>query len=374
MQSNIKYIVKKLYIMGGTAMNIVRKVITLFLVSLTIFALASTTQVKSISTLYLNERRIINAAVIFFTTDDPYTMEVIESLKEIESKTENNVKFTFLNPENNIALNSEILHNALQLNYDLIILYLPDRTEQAVESVINSVSQRNKALIIMNIPTEIVSKLSKMYKNVAFVTPDSKKAGIAQGNIIVDLWKSNKNALDKNGNGVLEYILLQGPNNDPQVVDRTKYAISTINDAGIKTQELAAVNAGWNKESARTSIDNLFLRYDGSIEAVISNNDAMAIGAIEALQKYGYNKGDKLKNIAVVGIDGLQEAKTLIDDGIMTGTVIQDPKVHSQLLYTVGVNLVNNLSPTENTNYQIIDGQIIIPFPYDTYVSKRNVK
>jgi ABC-type sugar transport system, periplasmic component len=360
--------------MGGAAMNILRKMITISLFSLTVFVLASTIQAKPTSSSDYNNRRIINGAVIFFSTDDPYTMKVVEGLKEIESVKENNVKFTFLNPQNNIAINNEILHNALQMNYDLFILYLPDRTEEAVESVINSVSQRNKALIIMNIPTEIVAKLSKIYNNVAFVTPDSKKAGIAQGNIIVDLWKSNKNALDKNGNDVLEYILLQGPTNDPQVVDRTKYAISTINDAGIKTKELAVANASWNKELARTSIDNLFLRYDGNIEAIISNNDAMAVGAIEALQKYGYNKGDKLKNIVVVGIDGLQEAKELIDNGVMTGTVIQDPKVNSQLLYTVGVNLVNNSSPTENTNYQIVDGQIIIPFPYDTYVSKRNGK
>ena len=51
----------------------------------------------------------------------------------------------------------------------------------------------------------------------------------------------------------------------------------------------------------------------------------MAIGAIEALQKYGYNKGDKSKYIPVVGIDGIPEAKDLINKGFMTGTVIQDP-------------------------------------------------
>lgn len=187
-------------------MNILRKIITLCLLSVAIIALINTTKVKSTLSSYINERRIINAVVIFFTTDDPYTSKVIENLKEIESKKENNVKYTFLNPENNIAINNEILHNALQGNYDLFILYLPDRTEEAVEMVINSVSQKNKALIIMNIPTEIVSKFSKKYNNVAFVTPDSKKAGIAQGNIIVDLWKINKNVIDKNGNDVLEYI------------------------------------------------------------------------------------------------------------------------------------------------------------------------
>ena len=51
----------------------------------------------------------------------------------------------------------------------------------------------------------------------------------------------------------------------------------------------------------------------------------MAIGAVEALQAYGYNKGDKSKNILVVGFDGLTEAKDLIDKGMMTGTIVQDP-------------------------------------------------
>jgi methyl-galactoside transport system substrate-binding protein len=356
-------------------MNILRKISILTLVSLVIFALGSILQVKPTSKAYGNNRRIINVAVIFFAPEeDPYTMKVIESFKEIENVKENNVKFTFLNPQNNIAINSEVLDKALQSDYDLYILYLPDRTQEAAEFVINRVSQSGKALILMNIPTEIVANVSKIYNKVAFVTPDSRRAGIAQGNIIVDLWNKNKKALDKNGNGVLEYVLLQGPTNDPQVVDRTKYAISTINDAGIKTQQIAVVNASWNRELAKTSLNNLLLRYGGNIEAIISNNDAMAIGAIEALQNFGYNKGDEFKNIAVVGIDGLQEAKDLIDKGFMTGTVIQDPKVQSELLYTIGVNLVNNLSPIENTNYQIVDGQVIIPFPYDTYVNKSGVK
>ena len=174
--------------------------------------------------------------------------------------------------------------------------------------------------------------------------------------------------IDKNRDNILQYVLLQGPTNDPQVVDRSKYAISTINDSGIKTQELIAVNAGWYKDLAKSSIESLFLKYSGQIEAIISNNDAMAIGAIEALQKYGYNTGDKSKNIAVVGIDGLQEAIDLIDKGSMSGTVIQDSNALAEVLYTVGMNLYNNLNPTENTNYEIVNGEIIIPFLYDALI------
>lgn len=60
-----------------------------------------------------------------------------------------------------------------------------------------------------------------------------------------------------------------------------QYSVSTINNSGIKTEELEHVNANWSKELAKDAISNLFLRYDGRIEAIIANNDAMAIGALK---------------------------------------------------------------------------------------------
>jgi methyl-galactoside transport system substrate-binding protein len=265
---------------------------------------------------------------------------------------------------------SEMLDAAVQSNYDLLVLYLPDRKAEVVEDVINRVKQKNIPLILMNIDPGVVSKVSKLYNKVAFATPDSKMAGIVQGKIIVDLWNNNKSLIDKNGDDILQYVLLKGPSDDPQVVDRTKYAISTINEAGIKTQELAAVNANWLEDLAKSSIDNLFLKLYGKVEAIISNNDAMAIGAIKSLQNFEYNKGDKTKEIAVVGIDGLPEARELVDKGFMTGTVIQESRVGAEFLYTVGMNLINNLEPTENTDYKTVEGEILIPYPYEPYVKK----
>ena len=89
--------------------------------------------------------------------------------------------------------------------------------------------------------------------------------------------------------------MLQASSNNSVAIARTKNSILAINNAGIKTQELALVNANFNKELAKEAIKSLFLRYGGNIEAIISNNDSMAIGAVEALQTYGYNKGDKSK-------------------------------------------------------------------------------
>lgn len=93
----------------------------------------------------------------------------------------------------------------------------------------------------------------------------------------------------------------------------------------------------------------------------------MAIGAIEALQTYGYNKGDKSKNIIVVGIDRTQEAKDLIDKGFMTGTVGHEPRALADALYTVGMNLVFGKNPLEGTNYKIEDNGIEVRIPSEEY-------
>lgn len=99
----------------------------------------------------------------------------------------------------------------------------------------------------------------------------------------------------------------------------------------------------------------------------------MAIGAIEALQKYWYNTGDKSKYISVVGIDGLPEAKDLIDKGLIAGTVIQDTKVIADGLFVIEMNLINNVNPLENTNSKVKDGVIIVNPTLQQYVSKNNI-
>jgi len=353
-------------------MKILRKIITLILVILIIFTLTSTTQVNTSASLNIdfNNKKIANVAVIIHSLDQPYIIRLRESLENIKKESKNNVKFTFFDAKYNIAIQNEVLDSALQNNFDLFILNLANKKENIVEDVVNKVKQKNIPLILMYIAPEIVAKVSKLYNKVAFVAPDSKQAGIAEGKILVDLWNSNKEIIDKNGDDVLQYVLLQGETDDPQAINRTKYAISTLNDAGIKTEQLALIKAGWLKDLAKGSVNNLFLKYNANIEAIISNNDAMAIGAIEALQGYGYNKGDKSKNIAVVGIDGLPEAKDLVDKGFMTGTIIQDSNVAADMFYTIGMNLINNLNPTENTNYNIVNGEIIIPYSYDEYTGK----
>jgi methyl-galactoside transport system substrate-binding protein len=355
-------------------MKILRK--TFILIMIIIMTIILTNSFKpnifASSTLNANYKRsVVSIGVLWANLDNPFVKLIDKGLKDIENKPENKVKFTSYAGENNIATQYEQLDSLLRSNIDLLIADLVDTKEESVKYVIDRATKKNIPVIFLNVDTSVAEEFSKDYKNkIVFMAEDFKKPAMLQGKIIVDAWNVNKQTIDKNRDGILQYIMLSGEHNNPIARDRTQYSIEAINDAGIKTEQLALYFSKWDRGLTKELVNSLFLKYDGSIEAIIANGDNMAIGAIEALQTYGYNKGDKSKNILVVGFDGIPEAKELIDKGMMTGTIIQDPTTVSETLYTIGMNLVNNVDPLENTNYKLGKAGIEVEFPHYEYIKK----
>jgi len=299
--------------------------------------------------------------VLLFNFNDPYISLVKQSLENIEKENPNKVKFYFFDGKDNQAIQNADVDNFIASNIDLLLVNLVNTNQITVSDIISKSSSKNIPQIFFNIQLPIDTKIST--NKVFVIATNSKVSGIMQGNILVDLWNKNKNAIDKNNDNVLQYIMLQGKTNNETAINRTIYSISTLNDNGIKTQELALKVCNWEQDCAKNAISSLFLKYGSNIEAIIANNDAMAIGAIEALQAYGYNKGDKTKTIPVVGVDAIPEALELVSKGFMAGTVIQYPKDLANALYSVGLNLVYNRDPLYGTDYKLTkEGTIEIPY------------
>jgi len=168
----------------------------------------------------------------------------------------------------------------------------------------------------------------------------------------------------------MQYIMLEGDKNNPEAIGRTKYSIHTIQEAGIKTEQLGLEICNWNRESAHIATTNFFSRFGDKIEVIIANNDEMAIGAIQALQEVNYNKGDKNRTIPVVGVDATLEAQDYIRKGFMAGTVIQDANSMAKAMYIAGMNLVSGKIATYGTEYKFDETGVIIRIPYKRYVQK----
>ncbi|STU92846.1 galactose ABC transporter substrate-binding protein [Klebsiella pneumoniae subsp. ozaenae] len=63
------------------------------------------------------------------------------------------------------------------------------------------------------------------------------------------------------------------------------YVIKELNDKGLKTQQLQLDTAMWDTAQAKDKMDAWLSGPNANkIEVVIANNDAMAMGAVEALE------------------------------------------------------------------------------------------
>lgn len=309
-----------------------------------------------------------NVGVVVSNINDPYLEGVKQSLENIQRKSENKVKFTFFDAGNNQAVQDEILDTLLRSNINLLLVNLVDTNANVIDNLIDKVKQKNIPLLLFNSAPPTITGKMKEYKKFAIITTYPSESGILQGKLVVDEWNRIKSILDKNRDNIMQYIMLQGEIDNIGAIERTRSSISTIENAGIKTQRLALQVSGWNRELAKNAIESLFLNYGNKIEVIISNNDAMAIGAVKALQKYGYNNGNKEKTVAVVGIDGMPEAKEFIQKGFMAGTVVVEPCNLAEALYNIGINLAAGRSPVKDTKYKLDDTGYTVHLSYKEYI------
>lgn len=151
---------------------------------------------------------------------------------------------------------------------------------------------------------------------VTYVGADARQSGTYQGELILETETKG----DINGDGVVSYIMIEG---DPENVDaqyRTEYSVKALTDAGTKVKELDDEVANWDQAQAQEKVQNALSKYPEA-EVVFCNNDAMALGALEAIKAAGKTVG---KDIYLVGVDALADALDKVEAGKMTGTVLND--------------------------------------------------
>lgn len=308
----------------------------------------------------------IKVGVFLYKFDDTYISTVRQNLEKIQSENPDKVEFTFYDGKNDQATQNDGIDTLLQKDVDLLLVNLVDTG--AAPTVISKIKDADKPVVLFN--REPSADNIKAYDKAIFVGTNAKEAGVMQGEIIAQEWEKNKEVIDKNGDGIIQYVMLQGEPDNPEAVARTKFSISTLSDKEIKTEELALQVCNWDQALAQNATEAWFSRFGDKIEAVIANNDGMAQGAIAALQAQGFNNGDAAKTIPVVGVDATAAAQDLIGKGYMLGSVLQDAPAMAKALYETGMNLAGNKSAIEGTSYKFDDTGVSVRIPYQQYLKK----
>ena len=178
--------------------------------------------------------------------------------------------------------------------------------------------------------------------DVTYVGADARQSGTMQGEIIVDL---GLDKVDLNGNGKIDYIMIEG---DPENVDaqyRTEFSVKALEDAGLEVNCVDDQVGMWDQTKGNELVANSLAQYGDEIEVVFCNNDAMALGALQAIQSAGRTVGE---DIFLVGVDALSEALEDILAGTMTGTVFND---HFAQAHGAADAAINYLAGVGNEHY-----------------------
>ncbi len=179
------------------------------------------------------------------------------------------------------------------------------------------------------------------HANTCFIGTDAPEAGHMQGKMIGEYVLANYDDIDVNGDGSISYAMMKGDEANIEAIYRTQYGVEDANAVLTAAGKPALVyfdaantdcyqvdqGGAWSAAAAKDYMDTNFVSYNEAngnmIELVICNNDGMAEGVVASLQANGYNV-EGAHTVPVFGVDATENAKSLIAEGAMTGTIKQD--------------------------------------------------
>ncbi|MCQ2999000.1 sugar ABC transporter substrate-binding protein [Pseudomonas syringae] len=225
-----------------------------------------------------------------------------------------------------------------------------------LSQVENFISQKVDAIIVNPVDTASTARISKaaieagiplvyvnrrpdqadLPKGVAAVTSNDEEAGRLQMQYIAD---------KLGGKGKIVILLGDLANNS--TTNRTKGVKEVLAKyPGIKIeQEQSGV---WLRDKGMTLVND-WLTQGREFDAVLANNDEMAIGAAMALKSAGTKPG----SVLIAGVDGTPDGLNAISKGEMTVSVFQDAK---------GQGVGSLEAARRMAKKETIEQNIVIPF------------
>lgn len=208
-------------------------------------------------------------------------------------------------------------------------------------------------VFINSAPSDEVLEVNKYI----FVASNEMVAGKYQAENVIESLK-NKNEV--------KIVLFKGEEGHSATIGRTKAVKQTFKEKGVNAKYVFEDSANWSRQGAKEMFD-IFLSTNKEFEAVICNNDEMALGVIDSLKE---NKIDPA-SVPVLGIDATANACKAIVDGSMRITVYQSAKGQSKSAVDAATQLGSGGTLDKIENLDEDKMHIWVPFEK---VDKSNVK
>ena len=315
-----------------------------------------------------NEEEAVKNIKIGITLYDQYDTFISEMMTKFteyaadkEEATGVAINVELMDASQSQLTQNEQVKSLIEKGCDVICVNLVDRTEP---TTITDLAE-NKQVPIIFFNRELVAEDLERWSELYYVGADALQSGVLEGELAANAFKTNAK-MDKNGDGICQYVVLEGEAGHQDSIVRTEYSVNTLIENGVEAEKLGYAMANWNRAQAQTKTAALLTQFSGKIELIIANNDDMALGAIDALRDSEIPREDWP---GVVGIDGTDAGLLAVENGEMLGTVYNDKEGQAREMLNLAFAIATN---GDKDGIPLIDGKYVRT-PYHK-VTQENVE
>jgi inositol transport system substrate-binding protein len=254
--------------------------------------------------------------------------------------------------QNDVAKQLDQINNFIASGVDAIIVNPVDTS--ATQAMSDAAAAAGVPLVYVNREPVNVDTLPD---NQAFVASDERESGTLETKEVCRL-------LSEAGKTEANIYVMMGELSNQAAVQRTAdiHDVMASGECGVTLNILQEQTANWSRDEAQDLMTN-WLSTGEPFDAVISNNDEMAIGAIQAMKAAGMSMAD----VIVGGVDATQDALAAMQAGDLDATVFQDAAGQG----AGALDAALKLSKGEAVDTKVyIPFQLVTPANIDQFLSK----
>ena len=330
------------------------KILVIILLITAMMILTACSRYKVLET----KKDTIKIGVSIYNRYDTFISELVECLQEEALKMEKKYNITISLDVQDAAANqitqNEQMERFLERGCDIVCINLVDRTDAS--NIIERGKNANVPIIFFN--RELVKEDLNRWDKLYYVGADAMESGILQAEILIQALRKDMDFVDKNQDGILQYVMLEGEAGHQDSIVRSMNVIQTLTKEGYELEKLADEIANWNRDQGKTKMTQWMSEFGSNIEVVFSNNDDMALGAIDVLKENGYfGENMALKAPVILGIDGTKPALEAVERDELLGTVLNDSAGQARGMLELAYSVVYEKELDEA--YTLLDGKYI---------------
>ncbi len=292
----------------------------------------------------------IQVGVVYYNKSDTFLNQMIECLKEqFETFAADglDITVTVRDAAGSQRTQDDQVEELLDAGCAVLCINLVDRADPS--EIIDLAREHDVPIIFFN--REPVAEDMMQWEKLYYVGADARQSGVMQGELAADYILRDETT-DRNRDGKIQYVVLEGEAGHQDAIIRTEYAVMTLKNKGISLERLSYGIANWNRAQAQNRMMQMISQHQNRIELVLANNDDMALGALDAYKKLNVTEAALP---VFFGIDGTDIGLKAVAEKQLAATVYNDKEGQAAAIADLAAAIISkkgmNKIEFENDRY-----------------------